>query len=196
MNGTFFVLMRRLVVSDSGPAAWLHLLRDAKLDHCVFTADQSYPDAYAAKLVDTAAGAAGVTRSELLEAFGRFAAPELLRVHPEFVQPGWNVLECIERTVNAAHHAMAGSDLLAAHLPDGELVITMTLPVDLCALAKGVLLGLGDHYGEFVSVTETGCSSHGDPSCTFAVRSKAMVAAETTPAGWMQMLGAPVMSLN
>jgi len=50
MNGTFFVLMRRLVVSDSGPEAWVHLLRDAGLDHCVFTADRSYPDAFAAQL--------------------------------------------------------------------------------------------------------------------------------------------------
>lgn len=196
MNGTFFVLMRRLVVSDSGAEAWLHLLRDAKLDHCVFTADKSYPEAYAAALVDTAATAAGITRSELLEAFGRFAAPELLREHPEFVQPGWNVLECIERTANAAQHLMAGTDLIAAHLPDGELVITMTLPADLCALAKGVLLGLGDHYGEFVHVVETGCCSDGHPGCTFAVRSKAMVGNAMAPEGWLQMIGAPVMSLN
>jgi hypothetical protein len=196
MNGTFFVLMRRLVVCDSGPEAWLHLLRDAKLDHCVFTADKSYPESYAAALVDTAAAAAGVSRAELLEAFGRFAAPELLREHPEFVQPGWNVLECIERTANAAQHLMAGTDLVAAHLPDGELVITLTLPADLCSLAKGVLLGLGDHYGELVQVNETGCSKHGDPGCTFAVRSSSMVRSAIAPEGWMQMIGAPVMSLN
>jgi len=195
MNGTFFVLMRRLVVSDSGPEAWLHLLREAKLDHCVFTADKSYPESYAATLVDTAASAAGVTRAELLEAFGRFAAPELLREHPEFVQPGWNVLECIERTANAAQALMAGSDLVAAHLPDGELVITMALAADLCALAQGVLLGLGDHYGEVVHVVETGCGAKGDPGCTFAVRTGAMVA-NAAPEGWMHMIGAPVMSLN
>lgn len=196
MNGTFFVLMRRLVVSDSGPEAWLHLLREAKLDHCVFTADNSYPEAYAAALVDTAAAAAGVTRAELLEAFGRFAAPELLREHPEFVQPGWNVLECIERTANAAQALMAGTDLVAAHLPDGELVITMTMPADLCALAQGVLLGLGDHYGEIVDVSQTGCCTKGDPGCTFAVRTHAMVAASMVTEGWMHMIGAPVMSLN
>lgn len=196
MNGTFFVLMRRLVVSDSGPQAWLHLLREAKLDHCVFTAQKSYPESYAAALIDTAASAAGVTRAELLEAFGRFAAPELLREHPDLIQPGWNVLECIERTANAAQHLMAGTDFVAAHLPDGELVITMTLPADLCALAKGVLLGLGDHYGEFVHVVETGCCSAGHPGCTFAVRSKTMVGNTMAAAGWMQMIGAPVMSLN
>jgi len=196
MNGTFFVLMRRLVVTDSGPEAWLHLLRDAKLDHCVFTCDKSYPEAYAAALLDTAASAAGVTRSELLEAFGRFAAPELLRQHPEFVQPGWSVLECIERTANSAQHLMAGSDLVAAHTPDGELVITLNLPADLCALAKGVLLGLGDHYGEFVHVVETGCAAKGDPGCTFAVRTKAMVGTAMAPEGWAHLMGAPVMSLN
>jgi predicted hydrocarbon binding protein len=196
MNGTFFVLMRRLVVSDSGPEAWLHLLREAKLDHCVFTADKSYPDSYAAHLVDTAAEAAGVTRAELLEAFGRFSAPELLREHPELIQPGWNVLECIERTANAAQHVIAGTDLVAAHLPDGELVITLTLPLDLCPLAKGVLQGLGDHYGEFVHVTETGCAKDGHPGCTFAVRSKVMSGATIAPEGWMEMIGAPVMSLN
>jgi hypothetical protein len=196
MNGTFFVLMRRLVVTDSGPEAWLHLLRDAKLDHCVFTADKDYPEAYAARLIETAATAAGVSRSELMEAFGRFAAPELLREHPEFVQPGWNVLECIERTANAAQHLLAGTDLVAAHLPDGELVITMVLPADLCSLAKGVLVGLGDHYGEFVHVTETGCCAKGDPGCTFAVRTKSMVGTAMAPEGWLQMIGAPVMSLN
>lgn len=195
MIGTFFVLMRRLVVSDSGPEAWIHLLREARLDHCVFTAEQSYPDAYAARLLNTAAEAAGVSREELLEAFGRFAAPELLREHPELIQPGWTVLECIERTAQAAQVMLAGTDLTVAHLPDGELVVTLALPKHLCSLAKGVLLGLGDHYGELVHVTETGCSQHGEPGCTFAVRSQTMVA-EIAPEGWMELLGAPVMSLN
>jgi hypothetical protein len=196
MNGTFFVLMRRLVVSDSGPEAWIHLLREARLDHCVFSADQSYPEEFAARLLDTAAMAAGVTRDELLEAFGRFAAPELLREHPDLVQPGWTVLECIERTAHAAQTLLAGTDLVAAHLPDGELVVTLSLPPFLCSLAKGVLLGLGDHYGERVHVGETGCARHGEPGCTFAVRSTAMTARSVAPEGWMELMGAPVMSLN
>ena len=196
MNGIFFVLMRRLVVSDSGPQAWVHLLRDAGLDDCVFTAERSYPDSYAARLLTTAATAAGVTQAELLEAFGRFAAPDLLREHPELVQPGWTTLECIERTAHAAQQLMGSSDLVAAHLPDGELVVTLTLPPRLCALAKGVLLGLGDHYGHVVHVAETGCQDEGHPGCTFAVRSSVLVSGPATPEGWMELMGAPVMSLN
>jgi hypothetical protein len=91
---------------------------------------------------------------------------------------------------------MGGSDLVAAHLPDGELVVTLTLPEHLCALAKGILLGLGDHYGEPVHVTETGCQTEGHPGCTFAVRSATMVSGPATPEGWMELMGAPVMSLN
>jgi hypothetical protein len=196
VNGSFFVLMRRLVVSDSGPEAWIHLLREARLDHCVFSVDQDYPDAYAAQLIETAAVAAGVSRDELLEAFGRFAAPEVLRERPELVQPGWTVLECIERTAHAAQTMLSGTDLVAAHLPDGELVITLSLPPHLCSLAKGVLVGLGDHYGEPVHVAQTGCAQDGAPGCTFAVRSESMVASSVAPEGWMELMGAPVMSLN
>jgi hypothetical protein len=87
MNGIFFVLMRRLVVSDSGPEAWVHLLRDAGLDDCVFTAERSYPDSYAARLLNTAAVAAGVTHAELLEAFGRFAAPTCSASTPSSSSP-------------------------------------------------------------------------------------------------------------
>lgn len=48
-------------------------------------------------------------------------------------------------------------------------MISYTSPRRLCRLLEGLVLGLGEHYGERVTVDEIQCQSRGDIACAFVV---------------------------
>jgi len=47
--------------------------------------------------------------------------------------------------------------------------VTYDSPRKMCALARGIIHGLGRHYAESITITEPTCMLRGDPACQLIV---------------------------
>jgi predicted hydrocarbon binding protein len=111
----------------------------------------------------------------VLESYGRFfvrwAEPE----YPTAFQPpnARAFLRDMERVHAVARRVSPGAeppDIRVEEPAEGRLVLVYASPRGLCALARGMIRGVAEHYGEVVTIEETTCMSEGAPTCRFDVR--------------------------
>ncbi|HYJ78958.1 MAG TPA: heme NO-binding domain-containing protein, partial [Longimicrobiaceae bacterium] len=95
--------LRRYAVGRLGRDGWGEVAADAGLPADGYQVTAFYPDEDLVKLVLAASKRAGAPVSALLEEFGVFLAPALLRVYEPLVDPAWRTLEVIEHTEEAIH---------------------------------------------------------------------------------------------
>jgi len=139
-----------------------------------------YPDAEAVELLQSIADTSGHPLRVVLEQFGRFLAPHLVKVAGRYVDPAWRTLDLIEHT-EAIIHEMVRSTNPGAQPPvletvratHDELHLVYSSQRQLCPLAVGLMHGLADHYHERLDVEEPSCMERGDPFCSFVIRSVA-----------------------
>lgn len=139
-----------------------------------------YPDAEAVELLKSIADSSGHPLREVLELFGRFLAPHLVKVAGRHVDPAWRTLDLIEHTEAIIHEMVRSTNpgaqppvLEAARASHDELHLVYSSQRQLCALAVGLMHGLADHYHERLDVEEPSCMERGDPFCSFVIRSAA-----------------------
>ena len=136
-----------------------------------------YPDDAAVAMLGTIADDTGESLPDVVERFGEFLAPHLLKVAGAAVDPRWNLLDLIEQTEGIIH------SLVRAKNPGAKPPVLETIRHDprelhliyasarrLCRLAQGLIRGMARHYGEAVEIEETSCMLRGDSFCTFVVR--------------------------
>ncbi len=139
-----------------------------------------YPDEAAVAMLGAIADASGESLPDVVERFGEFLAPHLLKVAGTAVDPAWTLLDLIEQTEGIIHSLVRAKNPGAKppvletirHDPH-ELHLIYTSARRLCRLAQGLIRGMARHYGEAVEIEETSCILRGDPFCTFVVRTSA-----------------------
>ena len=62
-----------------------------------------YPDGEAVELIQSLADQVGRPLAEVLERFGRFLAPHLVKIAGQNVEPDWRTLDLIEHTESIIH---------------------------------------------------------------------------------------------
>lgn len=136
-----------------------------------------YPDDQAVALLGSVADATGESLPDVVERFGGFLAPHLLKVAGTAVDPGWTLLDLIEQTEGIIHALVRAKNpgatppvLETIRHDSRELHLVYTSARRLCRLARGLIRGMADHYGEAVEIEETSCMLRGDPFCTFVIR--------------------------
>ena len=164
MRGVLLAEFKRFLQNTLGPEAWDQVVRDT-------AARAEMPE-----LVSAAAKKTGMPVPELLGKFGEFIVPDLLRVFGVFIKKSWTALDLLENTETVIHRAVRLHDSSARppHLRisrSGETQVTIhyASPRRLCAMAKGILRGIGSHYGEPLVVVETSCMHAGANACTLVV---------------------------
>jgi len=136
-----------------------------------------YPDAEAVDLLQSIAESTDRPLREVLERFGRFLAPHLVKVAGRHVNPAWRTLDLIEHT-EAIIHEMVRSTNPGAQPPVLETIrpslhevhLVYSSQRQLCPLAVGLMHGLAEHYQERLDVEEPSCMHRGDPFCSFVIR--------------------------
>jgi hypothetical protein len=143
-------------------------------------ADVWGPDDDFTKIVAAAARRTGLTPNGLLESFGQFLAPRLLAMYPSLVKPEWGALEVIEHTeytihtVVRAQHPGATPPYLRVHRTSpSEVIIFYDSPRRLCFVAKGIINGLAQHFGQTLQIAEERCMLAQAPDCTLVVSAEA-----------------------
>jgi predicted hydrocarbon binding protein len=176
MNGIIFTEIGKFARSRLGDEAWGDVERLAGVPSRIYYRVADYPDAEAFALLSALAAALHEPVAVTLEGLGEFIVPDLLRIARAWIKPEWKTLELIANTESTIHELLRteGSQtnpprLQCRRAGPQEVVVTYDSPRKMCALAKGIIHGLGSHYGERITITEPTCMLRGDPACQLIV---------------------------
>jgi tRNA A-37 threonylcarbamoyl transferase component Bud32 len=176
MHGLIFLQFQRFAQRQGRITDWERLLREAQLPVKSYSPARAYPDEEMLALVGAASRLLNTPAGAVLEAFGEFVAPELIRVYGKLIEPEWKTLDLIENTEKLIHAAVRVGNPDARppvldcirSTPD-ELQIVYSSGRQLCRVAKGIVKGVARHYGETVHITDDACMLRGDPFCALQV---------------------------
>jgi hypothetical protein len=174
MHGLIFLQLQRYAQKQG--MIWETLLREAQLPIKSYSPARVYADEEMLALVGAASRFAQMPAEAVLEAFGEYVAPELIRLYGKLIEPAWKTLDLIENTEKLIHSAVRvgnpGAKPPVLHCirstPD-ELQIVYSSSRQLCSVLNGIVKGVARHYGETVHITHDACMLRGDPFCALQV---------------------------
>jgi hypothetical protein len=175
MHGIIFNQLRGYAQARLGEQGWERLLREAGLPSRMYLAFQSYPDEEAVALVSAASRLSGRSVRFLLEDFGEFLVPGLLKIYRAFIQPEWTILDIVEHSeriherVRRDPHA-APPTLECKRLDVSTTRVIYASPRKLCGVGIGFVRGLASAMRQPVDVQEQQCMHEGAPHCVFIVK--------------------------
>ena len=177
MHGLIFAELKKYVDHVLGPQAWEPLLAKAGLAGKLYMPVSTYPDTEAVALVTAASATTGLPADTVLQGFGEFIAPDLLRMYGSLLPREWKTLDILEHTEETIHRVVRaqtpGADppkLVAKRSSAQEVVITYTSERRMCGVAKGIVRGIAKERGEGVAISETTCMLAGADRCELVVR--------------------------
>jgi predicted hydrocarbon binding protein len=176
MHGTMFVHLRRYIEEQHGAEVWAGILGSAALGPRVYLPIRSYPDEELAAIVGAASTATHLEIPALLESFGEYVAPHLVAMYRHLLKPTWRTLDVLLNVEETAHRAVrieqpAASPpyLDARRTGEHEVLVHYTSRRRLCHVAKGIIRGLAQHFGERVMISESKCMHRGADQCSLLV---------------------------
>jgi hypothetical protein len=177
MHGIVLSELQKFVVSKHAHAGWKAVTEKAGLAHKVYLAAGQYPDSEMVSLVTAASAVTGQELFEIVEAFGDFIVPSLLRMYGHLLEPGWKSLDVIEHTEGTVHTVVRKSDkdalppkLHTRRTGPDTVVLIYDSPRKMCSLAVGIGKGLARHFGEALSIDQTQCMHRGGKFCEIVYR--------------------------
>lgn len=180
MHGIIFFYIQKFADQLSSGTTWATLRQTVTTSSSRYLPNQAYPDAEAVQLLQTLADTNNEPLPSLIERFGEFLGPHLIKVAGTHINPAWRTLDLIENTESIIHTMVRATNpgaeppvLETARQSPNELHLVYTSSRQLCLLAKGIMQGVAKHYNENLSIEETSCMLNGDPFCCFIVQNDA-----------------------
>lgn len=177
MHGIILLQLKRFVVDSYGRDAWNALLQEADLDRTLFIPATTYSDETVVEIVVTAADLTGESPRDLQYEFGQYIVPSLIDTYGVHVDADWSGLELIENVEAYIHEALRAKDISEFAPPglaterrgDDRVLVTYSSDRQLCDVARGILVGIGEHYDESWTVAEMQCMHDGHSRCELLV---------------------------
>jgi Haem-NO-binding len=177
MHGMIFSEMEYYAEAKHGRGSWKVLLRKANLDHRIYLAVQEYPDSEIISLVMAASSMTKLPVSAVLEEFGLFIVPSLMRMYGHLLRPEWRAIDVIEHTEGTVHAVVRVQTpgarpprLTTQRVSPNEVLLVYTSSRKMCGLAMGIGMGLGQHFGEKIVANQTMCMHWGATRCEILFR--------------------------
>ena len=177
MHGMVFAELRNYAETNHGKGTWDALLRNAGLQGKTYLQVQEYPDMELVALVKAASSMTGLPVAKVLEDFGQFIVPALLKMFGHLLLAEWRTIDVIEHTETTVHRVVRvrnpGANppkLQTVRRGRDEVVVVYASPRQMCAFAIGIGKGLAMHFGENVVATQTMCMHKGAPKCEIVFR--------------------------
>jgi len=177
MHGFIFSEIQSYVTTNLGAETWRALLQEAGLGSKVYEKFFEYPDEEAVTIVSTASKMTGNSVPAILEDFGRFLGPHLLKAYRPLIDSSWGTLEFLENTEETIHKVVRSRNR-QAHPPalnwrrtaPDEVTLDYKSGRKMCFVAKGIAQGVADDYGDAVVIEEDSCMHEGDDVCRIRVK--------------------------
>ncbi len=178
MHGIIFFYIQKFADAATAGKTSLLQLRDTVTTKTTrYLPNETYPDGEAVGLLQSLADKTGESLPALVERFGEFLGPHLVKVAGRHIDPAWRALDLIENTESIIHAMIRATNpgaeppvLEAVRHSPNELHLVYGSSRQLCVLARGIMKGVAKHYGETISIDETSCMLKGAPFCSFVVQ--------------------------
>jgi hypothetical protein len=177
MHGIIFAELRNYAETKYGKGTWDQLLKKAGLENKFYLPINTYPDTEVVGLVGAASSMVGLPVAEVLEDFGEFIAPALMKMFGHLLLPEWKTIDVIDNTEGTVHSVVRGKnpgakppELQTVRRSYDEVVLIYTSPRRMCALATGIGKGLGSYFRENITSMQTVCIHKGAPKCEIVFR--------------------------
>ena len=161
MHGLIHMELANFIKQQRGERFWQKITERAGLADHLYLQVGSYPDAEIQALVSAAAQLLGKSEDELLEGFGFYLVPQLIEQYRSYIAPEWKTLELLLNTEQTIHRVVRLKDKSAApprlkfsQTGEGSLLLKYDSPRKMQAVARGMIKGVADWYGEKVSILE------------------------------------------
>ena len=166
MHGRIHTGLANFVKSKHGTLAWKKIMEEALLADRLYLQVGSYPDEEIQALVIAAEKVLDVSADELLEEFGFYLVPQLIDDYRSYIDPQWKTIELLLNTEQTIHRVVRLKDKHAApprlqfrQVRSNTLVLDYDSPRKMQAVARGMIRGVADWYGERVLLKERNLSS-------------------------------------
>lgn len=177
MHGLIFAELQKYAETKYGKGTWAALLKKAALGTKVYLAVREYPDAEGVALIVAASAMTGLSVAAVLENFGEFIVPDLVKMYGHLLPPEWRTIDVIEKT-EATIHSVVRVKNPGARPPElntvrrgpNEVVLLYTSPRQMCALAVGIGKGLAQHFNEHIVAQHVTCMHKGAARCEIVFR--------------------------
>ena len=176
MHGSISLIVQKFIETNFGVDTWLQILEQAGLPGLRFSPLQHYPDEAINQIVQATCEHLEIEQDVALRTVGRFAAKDLIRLGRKMLHPEWRTFEVlsnletlIHRTVRMGDPDAEPADIQCHQISDSQMQVIYSSRRGLCALASGILSGMGDVFSQKLDVIEDACCKRGDPFCAFTV---------------------------
>ena len=161
MHGIIFNLLYKFVQENYNFQTLQEIKKEAGLDGAFHFATRSYPDEEIEAMVGAASKLLKVDRDTILESFGQFIAPELLRVYRPYVKANWDCMTLLENIEKAIHKAVMNNTpdadppkLKINRIDEDTIQIEYTSPRKMIALGVGIIKKIAEHYQEKLQINQ------------------------------------------
>ncbi|MCB0163046.1 MAG: heme NO-binding domain-containing protein [Anaerolineae bacterium] len=169
MHGIIHTELQRYVETKHGPDAWEAVLQEAGLNAKIYMAISTYPDKEILAIVTAASRLTHIPTEYILEDFGEFIVPSLMHMYQVRIDPAWKTMELLLHTEGTIHKTVRlkkpGAQpprLKFEKTGPTTLRLLYTSSRKMSAVAKGIIRGVANYYGELVTIQEhkqaDGCS--------------------------------------
>ncbi len=177
MKGVINKGIQELVEAKFGAEAWDKVKEMAKCKEPFFSTSEDYPDQMTLDLANAAAEVSGLPLETVLVEFGKFWVSNTgIESYPTFFKLAGKTAREFLLNMNKVHKQVTKHIRNARppifeyeELPDGRMIMHYRSDRKLCAVLRGLILGVGIHFGEKLQIKKTSCMNNGDPQCTMEV---------------------------
>lgn len=176
MHGLIFSELKKYVETKFDSKTWDTLQEKAGLKGNLYLAASVYPDNDLLSLVTTACQMTGVDAQTILEDFGDFIAPDLIRQYSFLIKPEWTLVDFLCNTEDTIHKivrfhpGVTPPQLMVRRVAEDRVTISYDSKRKMCALLKGIVKGAARHYQKNITIIESRCMLEGAPECTVHVQ--------------------------
>ncbi len=181
MYGVMFGFLKEYVVKNhGGDETWRSLLAAAgQSAYKIYFPTKDYPDEEIVALARAASEALSLPIADVLEDFGAYVGPRLIEFYHPYIdghdQDTFSVVPYAGGYIHDQihlHNPDRKPPELSAEVLDAErtaMEVQYKSQRMMCAVVRGVLRGLAEHFGENLHIHETQCMHSGAERCKFMV---------------------------
>ncbi len=176
MLGVIFNLLENYAEEKVGEGTWKALLDGSGIGPKEYKTTEYYPDDEAVKLVVAAHEATGISVDAILEDFGEYIVPDLVRTYSAFLGKDWNTLDLLENVQKQIHNMLTiknpnakPPNIQCRRPASNYVIISYQSDRKMCSLAKGIIKGAAKIYEDDITINETQCVNKGDSKCVIEV---------------------------
>ena len=155
MHGVIFNQLAQFVKGSYGQDSLTSILGRADLNAKTYMLTTSYPDEELEAIITGACHELSMERDVVLDAFGQFIAPNLMKIYGSYVKNEWTAFDLLENIESTIHETVRSNNpgaeppmLDIKRVSNEELTITYRSKRKMLTFGEGIIKAIGKHYNE------------------------------------------------